>query len=187
MVLCCPQHHPDSEFISCTSPGSVAAPPAASLLSSSTKDGGKRSNYWDTKDAVRQQNQARAKCATASVVCKKSIKVKLYKTVKQIRKDMRTKKSKFRQTIKTLTALCRWKKQKGDKSMSTKKGELKTRWKKTKDRNSPHVSPANSEAKDDEDVDMNDKNADVNDASNVEDEFLKDKSDEESADEEVII
>ena len=100
---------------------------------------------------------------------------------------MRIKKSKFRQTIKTLTALCRWKKQEGDKAMPTKKGELETWSKKTKDRNSPHVSPANSEAEDGEDVEMNDENADVNDASNVEDESLEDKSDEESDDEEVII
>ena len=96
-------------------------------------------------------------------------------------------KSKFRQTIKTLTALCRWKKQEGDKAMPKKKGELETRWKKTKDRNSPHVSPSNSEAEDDEDVEMNDENADVNDASNVEDESLENKSDEESDDKEVII
>ena len=100
---------------------------------------------------------------------------------------MRTKKLKFRQTIKTLTALCRWKKQEGDKAMPTKKGELEARWKKIKDRNSPHVSPANSEAKDDKNAEMKDENADMNDASNIEDESLEDKSDEESDDEEVII
>ena len=71
--------------------------------------------------------------------------------------------------------------------MPTKKGELEARWKKIKDRNSPHASPANSKAGDDEDVEMNNENADVNDASDVEDESLEDKSDEESDDEEVII
>ena len=58
---------------------------------------------------------------------------------------------------------------------------------KIKDRNSPHVSPANSEAKDDKDVEMNDKNVDVNDVSNIDDESLEDKSDEESNNEKVII
>ena len=89
--------------------------------------------------------------------------------------------------IKAKMALCRWKKQEGNKAIPTKKGKLETRWKKTKDRNSPHVSPANSEAKDHKDVGINDKNADVNDTFNVEDESLKDKSDKESDDKEVII
>ena len=84
-------------------------------------------------------------------------------------------------------ALCRWKKQEGNKAMPTKKGKLEARWKKIKDRKSPHVSPANSKAEDDEDVEMNNKKANVNDASNDEDESLDDKSDKESDDKEVII
>ena len=56
--------------------------------------------------------------------------------------------------------------------MPTRKSELEARWKKTKDRPSPQVSPANSDVEEDDDVN---------------DESLWAEPDEQSDDEEVFI
>ena len=122
---------------------------------------------------MRERNIAKSKKATASAARKKSSLRKLCKEVADIRREQKTKKSGFRFTINKLKALCHYKKKKGDGKMPTKKTELEARWKETKDRPSPHVSPANSEVEDEED--------DVNDES------LWDDPEEQSDDEEVFV
>ena len=126
----------------------------------------------ELRDAVRERNIAKSKKETASAARKKSALRKLCKEVANIRKEQRTQKSSFRFTTTKLKALCRYKKKKGDKKMPTRKSELEARWKKTKDRPSPQVSPANSDVEEDDDVN---------------DESLWDEPEEQSDDEEVFI
>ena len=119
-----------------------------------------------------ERNIAKSKKATASAACKKSALRKLCNEVADIRREQRTQKSSLRFTTTKLKALCRYKKKKGDKKMPTRKSELEARWKKIKDRPSPHVSPVSSDAEEDDDVDG---------------ESLWNKPDEQSDDEEVFI
>ena len=46
--------------------------------------------------------------------------------------------------VADLKKLCKWKKQKGDKALPTKRADLLKRWKDTKKNRSPHVRPCNS-------------------------------------------
>ena len=55
------------------------------------------------------------------------------------------KKPGFRMTVERLKILCRYKKQSKDKAMPTKRDLLIARYEATKGRQSPHVSPANSD------------------------------------------
>ena len=52
-----------------------------------------------------------------------------------------------------LKVLVRWKARKGDGKMPTKKDELRKRWDAVKGRQSPHVSPCNSDDELEDDVD----------------------------------
>ena len=121
---------------------------------------------------MRKQNIAKSKKATASAARKKSALRKLCKEVADIRREQRTQKSSFRFTTTKLKALCCYKKKKGDKKMPTRKSELEARWKKIKDRPSPHVSPVSSDAEEDDDVDSESLWAEPNEQSDDEEVFI---------------
>ncbi len=88
--------------------------------------------------------------------------------------------------VDQLKSLCRWKKQKGDDPLPTRKADLLSRYKKTKNNQSPHVSPSNSNVED-EDDDVDDAASFDSDATPPENddlEFGGDDDEEEEEDEE---
>ena len=64
-----------------------------------------------------------------------------------------------------LETLIRYKTQKGDKKLPTKKAEMEQRWNEIKGRQSPHVSPYNSGEESEEDTSNDDANGDVSNGS----------------------
>ena len=72
----------------------------------------------------------------------------LKRSVEVVRAKMLT--VSFNLTVKDLTTLCRWKKTKEDGKMPTKRSDLEALWRKIENRSSPHVSPENSDAEEDD-------------------------------------
>ena len=83
-----------------------------------------------------------------------------------------------------LKLLCRWKKQQGDKPLPTRKDALIARFKATKDRTSPTVSPSNSDDESESDEDGDSVDAYDSDATAPTDDDVEFGDEVESSDEE---
>ena len=119
------------------------------------------------RDEVIRRNDARKAKAKATEANNKRKVRELAAKVADIRDEMAD--PSFSMLSRHLATLIRYKTQKGDKKLPTKKAEMEQRWNEIKGRQSPHVSPYNygEESEDDaSDDDTNGDGGDGNDNSN---------------------
>ena len=137
-------------------------------------------------EAVQMRLDEKIEKASAILRKKKKILKDLKRQVDAIRKS---KLSKPKSVIKKLLVaelklLCRWKKQQGDKPLPTRKDALIARFKATKDRTSPTVSPSNSDDESESDEDGDSVDAYDSDATAPTDDDVEFGDEVESSDEE---
>ena len=106
----------------------------------------------------RQTNDARKAKAKATEANNKRKVRELAAKVADIRDEMAD--PSFSMLNRHLETLIRYKTQKGDKKLPTKKAEMEQRWNEIKGRQSPHVSPYNSGEESEEDASDDDANGD---------------------------
>ena len=100
------------------------------------------------RDEVIRRNTAKINSDIASVEKKKKDLRDLRDAVLKIRVEKES--PSFKMTCEKLKTLVKWKKRDGDKAIPSKKEDLEKRWRLTKDRQSPNVSPCNSDVEDEE-------------------------------------
>ena len=100
----------------------------------------------EVRDEVVRRNQRRKEKAANVAASKKAALRNLQREVEDIRASMKQPNFKF--TLKNLRPLIKWKRRPEDKALPSRKDDLLKRWEETKNRASPRVSPANSEAED---------------------------------------